>query len=189
MAATGAGGPDYQHGKGLSIAKVNMDQPYARFMINEDRTTNIDDLLIPQPADAATGKTAAQPKAAKTQAAGKKENPLAIYVGEVNINNGSANFADMTLTPNFATAVQQLNGRIGTIDNRKPTPAPVDIEGKVDRYAPVTIKGSLNPFDPMASLDITTSFKRVELTNLTLIPASSQASGSARVGSISTCIT
>ncbi|WP_025168108.1 DUF748 domain-containing protein [Pseudomonas syringae] len=160
-------GLDYQHGKGLSIAKVNMDQPYARFMINEDRTTNIDDLLIPQPADAATGKTAAQPKAAKTQAAGKKENPLAIYVGEVNINNGSANFADMTLTPNFATAVQQLNGRIGTIDNRKPTPAPVDIEGKVDRYAPVTIKGSLNPFDPMASLDITTSFKRVELTNLT----------------------
>ncbi|EGH41741.1 hypothetical protein PSYPI_04643 [Pseudomonas syringae pv. pisi str. 1704B] len=161
------GGLDYQHGKGLSIAKVNMDQPYARFMINEDRTTNIDDLLIPQPADAATGKTAAQPKAAKTQAAGKKENPLAIYVGEVNFNNGSANFADMTLTPNFATAVQQLNGRIGTIDNRKPTPAPVNIEGKVDRYAPVTIKGSLNPFDPMASLDITTSFKRVELTNLT----------------------
>ncbi len=160
-------GLDYQHGKGLSITKVNMDQPYARFMINEDRTTNIDDLLIPQPADAATGKTAAQPKAAKTQAAGKKENPLAIYVGEVNINNGSANFADMTLTPNFATAVQQLNGRIGTIDNRKPTPAPVNIEGKVDRYAPVTIKGSLNPFDPMASLDITTSFKRVELTNLT----------------------
>ncbi len=160
-------GLDYQHGKGLSIAKVNMDQPYARFMINEDRTTNIDDLLIPQPADAAAGKTANQPKAARTQAASKKENPLAIYVGEVNIKEGSANFADMTLTPNFATAVQQLNGRIGTIDNRKPTPAPVNIEGKVDRYAPVTIKGSLNPFDPMASLDITTSFKRVELTNLT----------------------
>ncbi|MGN2411454.1 DUF748 domain-containing protein [Pseudomonas syringae] len=156
-------GLDYQHGTGLSIAKVNMSQPYARFMINEDRTTNIDDLLIPQPDD----KTASKPKAAKTQPKAKKDAPLAIYVGEVNIKDGSANFADMTLTPNFATAVQQLNGRIGTIDNRKATPAPVDIEGKVDRYAPVTIKGSLNPFDPMASLDITTSFKRVELTNLT----------------------
>ncbi|WP_024644275.1 DUF748 domain-containing protein [Pseudomonas syringae] len=156
-------GLDYQHGTGLSIAKVNMSQPYARFMINEDRTTNIDDLLIPQPDD----KKAPKPKAAQTQPKAKKDNPLAIYVGEVNIKDGSANFADMTLTPNFATAVQQLNGRIGTIDNRKATPAPVDIEGKVDRYAPVTIKGSLNPFDPMASLDITTSFKRVELTNLT----------------------
>ncbi|KPB32245.1 DUF748 domain-containing protein [Pseudomonas amygdali] len=156
-------GLDYQHGTGLSIAKVNMDQPYARFMINEDRTTNVDDLLIPQPDD----KTASQPKTARTQPKAKADNPLAIYVGEVNIKDGSANFADMTLTPNFATAVQQLNGRIGTIDNRKATPAPVDIQGKVDRYAPVTIKGSLNPFDPMASLDITTSFKRVELTNLT----------------------
>ncbi|WP_199738594.1 DUF748 domain-containing protein [Pseudomonas amygdali] len=156
-------GLDYQHGTGLSIAKVNMDQPYARFMINEDRTTNVDDLLIPQPDD----KTASQPKTARTQPKAKADNPLAIYVGEVNIMDGSANFADMTLTPNFATAVQQLNGRIGTIDNRKATPAPVDIQGKVDRYAPVTIKGSLNPFDPMASLDITTSFKRVELTNLT----------------------
>ncbi|MCJ2373667.1 DUF748 domain-containing protein [Pseudomonas sp. RGM 3321] len=156
-------GLDYQHGTGLSIAKVDMDQPYARFMINEDRTTNVDDLLIPQADD----KTASQPKPARTQPKAKAENPLAIHVGEVNIKDGSANFADMTLTPNFATAVQQLNGRIGTIDNRKPIPAPVDIEGKVDRYAPVTIKGSLNPFDPMASLDITTSFKRVELTNLT----------------------
>jgi len=43
----------------------------------------------------------------------------------------------------------------------------VDIKGKVDRYAPVTIKGALNPFNPLASLDIATSFKRVELTTLT----------------------
>ncbi|WP_024694064.1 DUF748 domain-containing protein [Pseudomonas syringae] len=156
-------GLDYQHGATLSIARVNMQQPYARFMINDDRTTNVDDLLIPQPDD---GKPAAKTTTKNTPKTAK-ENPLGIYVGEVNIKDGSANFADMTLTPNFSTAVQQLNGRIGTIDNRQSKPAPVNIEGKVDRYAPVTIKGSLNPFDPMASLDIATSFKRVELTTLT----------------------
>lgn len=158
-------GLDYQHGASLSIAKVNMLQPYARLMINDDRTTNVDDLLIPQPED---GKPTATSNAnAKNTPKAPKENPLGIYVGEVNIKDGSANFADLTLTPNFSTAVQQLNGRIGTIDNRQSKPAPVNIEGKVDRYAPVTIKGSLNPFDPMASLDIATSFKRVELTTLT----------------------
>ncbi|MEE5037747.1 DUF748 domain-containing protein [Pseudomonas alliivorans] len=158
-------GLDYQHGASLSIAKVNMLQPYARFMINDDRTTNVDDLLIPQPED---GKPTATSNAnAKNTPKAPKDNPLGIYVGEVNIKDGSANFADLTLTPNFSTAVQQLNGRIGTIDNRQSKPAPVNIEGKVDRYAPVTIKGSLNPFDPMASLDIATSFKRVELTTLT----------------------
>ncbi|MGF6398552.1 uncharacterized protein involved in outer membrane biogenesis [Pseudomonas frederiksbergensis] len=154
-------GLNYQHGDSLSIDKVNLFQPYARFMINDDRTTNVDDLLIPQPADSgATTTTAAKPAAGK-------EKPLGIHIGGIAINDGSANFADFSLTPNFATAIQQLNGKIGTIDSRQAKPASVDIKGKVDRYAPVTIKGSVNPFDPMASLDIATSFKRVELTTLT----------------------
>ena len=152
-------GLNYQHGDSLSIDKVNLFQPYARFMINEDRTTNIDDLLIPQPPDTGAKTTAAKPAS--------NNKPLGIHIGGIAINDGSANFADFSLTPNFATAVQQLNGQIGTIDSRQAKPASVDIKGKVDRYAPVTIKGAVNPFDPMASLDIATSFKRVELTTLT----------------------
>ncbi|KJZ35474.1 DUF748 domain-containing protein [Pseudomonas fluorescens] len=152
-------GLNYQHGDSLSIDKVNLFQPYARFMINDDRTTNIDDLLIPQPPDSGAKTAAAKPAS--------KEKPLGIHIGGIAINDGSANFADFSLTPNFATAIQQLNGQIGTIDSRQAKPASVDIKGKVDRYAPVTIKGSVNPFDPMASLDIATSFKRVELTTLT----------------------
>ncbi|WP_460144589.1 DUF748 domain-containing protein [Pseudomonas sp. S2_A02] len=154
-------GLNYQHGDSLSIDKVNLFQPYARFMINDDRTTNVDDLLIPQPADSGATTTAAAKPAAG------KEKPLGIHIGGIAINDGSANFADFSLTPNFATAIQQLNGKIGTIDSRQAKPASVDVKGKVDRYAPVTIKGSVNPFDPMASLDIATSFKRVELTTLT----------------------
>ena len=152
-------GLNYQHGDSLSIDKVNLLQPYARFMINDDRTTNVDDLLIPQPADSGA-KSAPKPAASK-------DKPLGIRIGQIAINDGSANFADFSLTPNFATAIQQLNGQIGTIDSRQAKPASVDIKGKVERYAPVTIKGSVNPFDPMAALDIATSFKRVELTTLT----------------------
>ena len=147
-------GLDYRHGSSLSIAKVGISQPYARFIINEDLTTNVSDLVIKQPAD---------PKA-KAEPAGK---PLDIHIGAVSISNGSANFADFSLTPNFATAIQQLNGEISTLDTRTRTPAKVSIDGKVDRYAPVTIKGALTPFDPLDSLDIATSFKRVELTTLT----------------------
>jgi uncharacterized protein involved in outer membrane biogenesis/outer membrane protein OmpA-like peptidoglycan-associated protein len=145
---------DYRHGEGLVIKQVSLQQPYARFIINEDLTTNVNDLLIPQPAQ--TG--------SKPQPASK---PLPIRIGAVSISNGSANFADFSLTPNFATAIQQLNGQIGTLDNQSPKAASVDIKGKVDKYAPVSIKGSLTPFDPMNSLDIATSFKNVELTTLT----------------------
>ncbi|MDP9529847.1 DUF748 domain-containing protein [Pseudomonas protegens] len=152
-------GLNYQHGDSLSISRVNLMQPYARFIINDDRTTNIDDLLIPQPAGGG-----AKPSGKSAPSSSK---PLGIHIGEIAINDGSANFADLSLTPNFATAIQQLNGHVGTIDSRQAKPAEVDVKGKVDRYAPVTIKGSVNPFDPMAALDIATSFKRVELTTLT----------------------
>ncbi|ARU87382.1 DUF748 domain-containing protein [Pseudomonas sp. M30-35] len=147
-------GLSYKHGDSLSIDKVNLDNPYARFLINEDLTTNVSELVIPQPAE----------PNAKAEPAGK---PLGIHIGQINIADGSANFADFSLTPNFATAIQQLNGQIGTIDSRAPKPAKINIAGKVDKYAPVSIKGSLNPFDPLASLDIATQFKRVELTTLT----------------------
>ncbi|WP_373389111.1 DUF748 domain-containing protein [Pseudomonas alcaligenes] len=147
-------GLDYRHGEGLAIGKVNLQQPYVRFIINEDLTTNVNDLMIPQPA---------QPNA-KAEPAGK---PLPIRIGGIAIQDGSANFADFSLTPNFATAIQQLNGQIGTLDNQSPKTAGVDIKGKVDKYAPVSIKGQLTPFDPMNSLDIATSFKNVELTTLT----------------------
>ncbi|NWL75439.1 hypothetical protein DM872_01015 [Pseudomonas taiwanensis] len=153
-------GLNYQHGDTLNIDKVSLSQPYARFIINEDLTTNASDLVIKQPAEAGTPATTS----AKPEPAAK---PLGIRIGGIEIKDGSANFADFSLTPNFATAIQQLNGEIGTLDNRNPKPAKVAINGKVDRYAPVTIKGSLNPFDPLDSLDIATSFKRVELTTLT----------------------
>ncbi|MDH4560415.1 DUF748 domain-containing protein [Pseudomonas sp. BN411] len=153
-------GLNYQHGDSLVIDKVSLNQPYARFIINEDLTTNASELVIKQPADAnaPANASAQQEPAAK---------PLGIRIGGIEIKDGSANFADFSLTPNFATAIQQLNGEIGTLDNRNPKPAKVAVNGKVDRYAPVTIKGSLNPFDPLDSLDIATSFKRVELTTLT----------------------
>ena len=153
------GGIDYRHGERLDIERVDLQQPYARFIINEDLTTNVNELIIRQPAG-----NAAQAQSSATAAESK---PLAIRIGEVSLKDGSANFADFSLRPNFATAVQQLNGRIGTLDSTGNTPAPVDISGKVDRYAPVSIKGSLTPFDPLQSLDIATRFRQVELTTLT----------------------
>lgn len=146
-------GLQYQHGKQLTIGKVDVQQPYLRFVINEDRSTNISELLVPQ--------------AASTEPAQHTSQPLAIRIGGIQIHDGSGHFADFSLQPAFATALQGLNGSIGTLDNQSNHAAKVDIKGNVDRYAPVSIQGELTPFDPLQKLDIATSFKRVELTTLT----------------------
>ncbi|RRV14775.1 DUF748 domain-containing protein [Pseudomonas saudiphocaensis] len=159
-------GLDYRHSQQLQMASIDLTQPYARFIINPDLTTNINDLLVDKPS------TSANDAAAETS---PQEAPLAIRIGGININDGSANFSDLSLRPPFITAVQDLNGAVGTLDNHQQKPASVNIAGKVDRYAPVTIKGSLTPFDPLQSLDIATSFKQVELT--TLSPYSGKFAG------------
>jgi uncharacterized protein involved in outer membrane biogenesis/outer membrane protein OmpA-like peptidoglycan-associated protein len=147
-------GFNYQHGNSLSIDKIIFAQPYVRFIINPDRSSNMAELLIPQPPSPA-------PAAPSTGKA------LRIALGEISLKDGSANFADQSLKPSFATAIQQLEGHIGRIDSSQPKPASVSIKGKVDRYAPVSIVGSVNPFDPLASLDMAVGFKQVELTTLT----------------------
>ena len=143
----------HYQGDSLDIGKINLQQPYVRFIINRDMSTNFSNLLV------------AQSKPGGTPAA--EGEPMAIRIGGVNIADGSANFADFSLRPNFATGIEQLSGAIGTLDNQSPKAASVNVTGKVDRYAPVSIKGSLTPFDPLNSLDIATSFKNVELTTLT----------------------
>ncbi|MBA6420470.1 DUF748 domain-containing protein [Pseudomonas sp. 5Ae-yellow] len=142
---------DYQ-GNSLTINKVALQQPYVRFIINENLTTNFSGLLVEQP-----GTSQKQSSSA----------PMAIRIGGVTIADGSANFADFSLQPDFSAAIGQLNGDIGTLDNQSTKPASVNVTGKIDRYAPVSIKGSLTPFDPLNSLDIATTFRNVELTTLT----------------------
>ena len=136
----------------LDISELSLQQPYLRFIINSDLSTNIDALRVPQPA---------APEAVSS------ETPIGLRIGGIRINDGSANFADFSLRPNFATAIEQINGQIGTLDNQRNIAAQVDLKGRVDRYAPVSIEGSLTPFSPLESLDIRTRFQQLELTTLT----------------------
>ncbi|WP_193075885.1 DUF748 domain-containing protein [Pseudomonas sp. FME51] len=144
----------HYQGNSLAIGKVSLQQPYVRFIINQDMSTNFSNLMVSQPDSGSSDDD-------------KSSDPMAIRIGGINIADGSANFADFSLRPNFATGIEQLNGAIGALDNQSPKAASVNLAGKVDRYAPVSIKGSLTPFDPLNSLDIATSFKNVELTTLT----------------------
>lgn len=154
-------GLQYVHGERLDIHAVKLQAPYVRFVINENLSTNISELLISK-----EGAESVAPDTVSTSAETTKK-ALAIRIGGIEISNGSANFADYSLDPNFATAIAQLNGTVGALDNQQILPTTLDIQGKVDRYAPVSIVGSLTPFDPMQQLDINAKFKRVELTTLT----------------------
>jgi hypothetical protein len=139
----------------LSIAEVAVKQPYARVIIRPDRTLNLAD-------------TFASKKDERTdESDSKDQTPIKITVDTVRIENGSANFADRSLKPNFATGIQSLNGTIKGLSSESLARADVFIEGKVDKYAPVKIVGQINPLSEDKYTDLELFFKNIELTTFT----------------------
>ncbi|WP_375319835.1 DUF748 domain-containing protein [Aliivibrio logei] len=146
---------DLQKSK-LAIDTLSLGQPYARVVINEDRSTNIGDLIVPQP----------KSKKIKTSSKKKNEKPFDLRVRKIAFNNGSAFFADNSLTPNFSSGIEQLKGSIGHVSSIPGTKATVDISGNIEKYAPVKVKGEINPLLKEPYLDLDVIFKSVELTTV-----------------------
>ena len=144
----------------LKIDDILFSEPYAKVVILPDRTVNLAAVFAKGDEPNAT-----PPPAAKE--AEEKSGPVPITIGVIRIENGSQNFADLSLTPNFATGIQNLNGTITGLSSDPSARAVVSLTGAVDTYAPVSIKGKINPLSPSKYVDIALSFKNMELTTLT----------------------
>jgi hypothetical protein len=92
---------------------------------------------------------------------------MPMSIGSVHVIDGSVNYADFWIQPNFAVGIQQLNGTIDGLSSDPKSRAKVKLEGKVDRYAPVSINGELNLMAATVYTDIKMSFKGLELTTMT----------------------
>jgi hypothetical protein len=92
---------------------------------------------------------------------------MPMTIGTVRVIDGSVNYADFWIQPNFAVGIQALNGTIDGLSSDPKSRAKVKLEGKVDRYAPVSITGELNLMAATVYTDIKMSFKGLELTTMT----------------------
>ena len=164
----------------LSIDNIQLQSPFARLIIDEAKQTNVSKLLVTskdnsnaekrkdnttasKPADA--NSTNSRASAASEKASSNSE-ALAIAVNAISIENGKAYFADHSLTPKFASAIESLNGKVSGIDSRSDTPANVDITGKIDNYAPVKLAGTIHPLKSDLDLNLSFSVKGAELTSV-----------------------
>jgi hypothetical protein len=93
----------------------------------------------------------------------------------VTIRGGSAHFADFSVQPIVDTGIYGLKGTIKGLSSKEQARADVALEGEVDKYAPVTIAGQVNPLSHDAFTDLNVAFKNVELT--TLSPYSTKFAG------------
>ncbi|MGM0787940.1 MAG: DUF748 domain-containing protein, partial [Thermodesulfobacteriota bacterium] len=138
----------------LELSVIRLDQPSARVFIAEDRSTNLGELLVEQPA---------APEAAPED----ETEPFDIVIGGFRLDGGVLAFTDRSLPLPFATRVHQLRGGISQISPGQEEPARVDLEGQVADYGQTWINGELNPWNPLSRAQVDLVFENMDIPELT----------------------
>ncbi|HGY5235855.1 TPA: DUF748 domain-containing protein [Aeromonas salmonicida subsp. pectinolytica] len=143
----------------VKIGDILLRKPFARIEINENGITNLQQLVLPQ--------------AASTEPA---NGPVPrITIDQVRTEQGNLRFADRSLSPEFVVDIASLSGQSRHISNIPGQRSDLAFNGKVDRYAPVTIRGNTNLLIEQPVLDVAVTFSNLELTTFT--PYSSTYAG------------
>jgi hypothetical protein len=162
----------------LSIDRVVVKKPYANVLIATDTSLNIQRVLekdlAPRPPKEVREKLENEEEErkelegeqAKLAEASAPPAPVAfpISIRRVEISEGSARFADHSVKPPFATSIVGLHGKVRGLSARPGVLAKVKLTGKVDRYAPVDITGTMNLLSATKYTDLSLSFRNIELT-------------------------
>ncbi|MBW8457035.1 MAG: DUF748 domain-containing protein [Thiobacillus sp.] len=137
--------------------------PRSKVIIFEDQSINLKRVLRSQPAGKPTAAAAAQskPKSADQPAAF----PLAVE--RLRIVGGNAEFANLSLTPQFGTLMHDLGGVITGLSTDPRTTAQVELDGKVDDYGSARVRGAIQPFRATDFTDLKLTFRNLEMTKLT----------------------
>ena len=187
-------GLNFQHDPDrLDIDQVTARKLYARVIIESDESINVKRVLTgpgatvvspsgnagppiaataapaPAPPLPRTGKKSAPAKGAAPAATSAASAPNAapsmpMSIKRIVLKSGQANFADLSVKPNFATGIQNLEGTVLGLSSKTNSRAKVDIHGSVDAFAPVSISGEVNVLSAALYTDLTMSFKNIELS-------------------------
>ena len=142
----------------IAISQIALTQPYVRFIVTEDRSTNFAQLTV----------NSNQQNSAKTTGSKKsKEKPLAVKIDKISVKDGGAYFADLSLQPQFGTSIQNMNGEIKGLSSDNLARADVNVTGSIEEYGKMLVKGKINPLSGDLYTDIDANFDKIELSTLT----------------------
>lgn len=109
-------------------------------------------------------KQTGQPKEQSTGQSLTEKAPLAIEVGQIALQDGVIDFTDNLIEPNFHASFYDASGTPSGLSSRPGTSADVQINAKVDEYAPAEISGRFNPLTKDLFVDLTIAASNIDMT-------------------------
>ncbi len=139
----------------LDIEEVAARKLYARVIIEPDTSLNVTRVLAGPGATAGARQPAPNRPVPQT---------MPVTVKKIVLHASQANFADLSVQPNFATGIQSIEGTVVGLSSKENSRAKVDIHGAVDAFSPVTITGSVSVLSANLYTDLAMNFRNMELS-------------------------
>ncbi|MDQ4624406.1 DUF748 domain-containing protein [Janthinobacterium lividum] len=151
---TASVGPDF-----VDIPELRVVEPNAQLIIENDRSLNAQRLLVKAPEPAAP---APAPSATTTPAA---DAAFPVRVRRVRLQNAKLDFADLSLRPQFAAKIYELNGVVTGLSTKRDARSQIELDGRIDEFGLARVRGQLNPFAPTDNTDLNVVFKNVDMVS------------------------
>ena len=142
----------------MKIAKIDIYKPYARVKIDENKASNLNDLMIND------SNSSQDTEAGSTD--NKTEKPFSVLISKVNFKDGKGEFSDLSLPLPFMTNVHDLSGKMMALGNISDVKSTVDLDGVVDEYGLAKIKGQVLSSNPKKFTDMALKFQNIDMINL-----------------------
>jgi hypothetical protein len=158
----------------VRIDEIALSDFYSRIIVNENGTLNVQG-IVEEGGQEPEGAASTTPRQGETAAVAavpplQKSQPGAtrtVAIEKVTFQGGTINFSDRHIKPNYSANLLEIGGRISGLSSEESKFADVDLKGKLDNYAPLEIKGKINPLRDDLYVDLKVDFKDMDLSPVT----------------------
>ncbi len=166
----------------LTIREIALNNVYSRIAIRKDGKLNLQNLVTKvetnkKDGEASSGKGEEKQKDAVQQQLTTTKSPAEIKrksnetaqikIDALTIQDGTMDFSDAHLPKEFHTRFHNLGGRVSGLSSEMNSRAEVDLRGNLENHSPLQITGTVNPLRDDLFVDLTISFKNIELSPAT----------------------
>jgi hypothetical protein len=143
----------------LEIPELRIVGVDTKLLIDEDRSFNAARLLVKQGATPAAS--------APSPAASSAAEDFPVRIRRVRISGAKLDFTDLSLRPQFAAKIQDLNGVVNGLSTSRTARAQIELDGRVDEFGMARIRGETSLAAPKNNTDVNFVFRNVDM-----VPAS-----------------
>ena len=152
----------------VEVGTILLTDVRSRLAVNQDGKLNLLTMLKTGPAPGGEANTASAPALqAPSPPQAQKPPPPLIRIDRVTLSRAAFEFADRSIQPHYVVALTDLGGTVSGLSSRMDQRATVNISGKIDGIAPLTVSGTINPLSRDVYADLLFQLKELELSPLT----------------------